>query len=146
MIAFRIRFNNRKLATAGLPGHHVVSAIATSAARRPEVVRNARPRKIKPRDLKFELGGLWHGARRGAGERVMDQHPDPRTWGQDFHRGCGHGQDRPAAVPIENGCSVAEVAEKTQLRQLTKKYSKKKASAATRHNKALQPDGASRRR
>jgi hypothetical protein len=36
MIAFRIRFNNRKLATAGLHGHHVVSAIATSVARRPE--------------------------------------------------------------------------------------------------------------
>jgi hypothetical protein len=39
-----------------------------------------------------------------------------------------------------------EAAERTQLRQLTKKYGKKKASAATRHNKALQTDGASRRR
>ena len=77
----------------------------------------------------------------------MDQHPDPLTRGQDFHRGCRHGQSRPAAVPAwRMDAPSLEAAEKTQLRQLTKKYGKPKASAATRHNKALQADGASRHR
>jgi hypothetical protein len=59
MIAFRIKLNRRKIATAGLPGHHVLSAIATSVVRAPDALRLARPRRPSRRELRFELGGLW---------------------------------------------------------------------------------------
>lgn len=141
MIAFRIRFNNRKLATAGLPGHHVVSAIATSVARRPEVVRNARPRQIKARDLKFELGGLWT-APDGAQESV--------SWTNILTLAPGDklsievvdtDEVDPPRYRSRMDAPSLETAEKTQLRQLTKKYGKNAAPSGTRHNKALQRTG-----
>ena len=64
MIAFRIKLNGRKLSTAGLPGYHVVSAIATSVLRRPDVPGKVRRRRAAEPELKFELGGLWTSTRR----------------------------------------------------------------------------------
>ncbi len=58
MIAFRIKLNGRKVTTAGLPGYHVVSAIATSVLRRPNVVGEVRSRRADRPQLRFELGGL----------------------------------------------------------------------------------------
>jgi hypothetical protein len=59
MLAFRIRLNRKKLATAGIRGAHVLSAIITS------VIRDAESRRLWPRDrdfrakdLTFSMGGM----------------------------------------------------------------------------------------
>jgi hypothetical protein len=147
MIGFRVRINGRKFATAALPGHHVVHAIATSVVRRPEVVRAARPRKVEPRDLKFELGGMWttpsgieeyvswtNNLALTPGDKISIEVVDTESVDRPRHRSI-------TAAP------TLEAAEKKQFRQLIKKYGKATATAAGgRHKKALQTDGGSRRR
>jgi hypothetical protein len=142
MIAFRIRLNGRKVSTAGLPGYHVVSAIATSVLRRPDVVGKARgQRSVKP-ELKFELGGLWtspDGAREHvswtnihklkAGDRLSLEIVDTESADEPLHR------SRTEAFTIET-------AERNQLRHLLKKYGRTSSTASgRRHNKALQRTG-----
>jgi hypothetical protein len=146
MIAFRIKLNGRKVATVGLPGYHVVSAIATSVLRRADVVGSSRPRPKRP-DLRFELGGLWtspEGAREHVswtrfrtlrpGDKISLEIVETTNADEPIHR------TRDEAISIET-------AERAQLRHLKKKYARAQPTASGgRHNKALQTDGASRRR
>jgi hypothetical protein len=59
MVAFRVRLNGKQLVTAGLPGHHVVSAIICSVVRHPEQ-RSSWPadRPFVQRELDLSVGGL----------------------------------------------------------------------------------------
>ena len=59
MIGFRIVVNGKQLVTAGLTGHHVVSAILSYVVRDP--ARKAEwpdPRSFVERELEFSVGGL----------------------------------------------------------------------------------------
>ena len=59
MIGFRIVVNGKRLVTAGLTGHHVVSAILSSVVRDP--ARKAEwpdPHSFVERELEFSVGGL----------------------------------------------------------------------------------------
>jgi hypothetical protein len=147
MIAFRIKLNGQKVATAGLPGYHVVSAIATSVLRRADVVGRSPSRRPKRPELRFELGGLWtspEGAREHVswtrfrtlrpGDKISLEIIETDSADEPIHR------TRDEAVSIET-------AERAQLRHLKKKYAGTRPTESNkRHNKALQPAGASRRR
>jgi len=54
MIAFKVHLNKRKVATVGVPGHGVISAILCSVRRFKETVPKGEPTK----ELTFSLGGL----------------------------------------------------------------------------------------
>jgi len=146
MIAFRIRLNGKKLATAGLPGRHVVSAITTSVVRAPEIVHLAKPRRLERQKLHFELGGLWtspDGAQEHvswtnrlvlkSGDKLLIEIVDTSRPDEPRHRA------RTDAMSIE-------ASEKKYLRHLLKKFGLPRGDRRTRHNKALHADGASRRR
>jgi hypothetical protein len=147
MIAFRIKLNGRRFATAGLPGHHVVSAIATSVVRKPEVVKLARPRRLEHQELRFELGGLWTSPD-GAQEHVSWTKIQALKPGDKLSIEVVK-TDRPDE-PIHRSRTEApslEDSERKYLRHLLKKYGRApKPRPGRRHNKALQTDGASRRR
>jgi len=141
MIAFRIKLNGRRVTTAGLPGYHVVSAIATSVLGRPDVVVKVRRQRAEP-ELKFELGGLWtspDGAREHvswtniralkAGDKLSLEIVDTKSADDPIHR------SRTEAFTIET-------AERNQLRRLLKKYGRPSPTeGGGRHNKALQRTG-----
>jgi hypothetical protein len=142
MIAFRIRLNGKKLTTAGLPGYHVVSAIATSVLRRPDVVGKVRGRRSERPELRFELGGLgaspdggrehvsWTNHRAlKAGDKLSLEIVDTESVDEPLHR------SRMDAHAIET-------AERNQLRHLLKKYGPASPTGGgRRHNKALQRAG-----
>ena len=142
MIAFRIKLNGRKISTAGLPGYHVVSAIATSVLRRTDVVGKVRRRRSAGPEIKFELGGLWtspDGAREHvswtnihalkAGDKLLLEIVDTDTADEPLHR------SRTEAFTIET-------AERNQLRHLLKKYGPASVTqGAGRHDKVLQRTG-----
>ena len=125
----------------------MLSAIATSVVRVPEVVKLARPRLLSARDLKFELGGLWT-APDGAQEHV--------SWTNILSLKPG---DRLSLEVVETEkvdepshrkrteAPTLEASEKRYLRHLKKKYARtSKARAGGRHNKPLQRPAQSRRR
>jgi len=60
MIAFQLRLNGKKLATAGLPGRHVLSAIMWSVVRTDRAIGRAARQggKLSRRELDLHLGGL----------------------------------------------------------------------------------------
>ena len=102
MIAFRIKLNGRKMSTAGLPGYHVVSAIATSVLRRPDTVGKVRRRRSAKPEVKFEIGGLStspDGAREHVswtsghalkpGDRLLLEIVDTDSADEPLHRGGG---------------------------------------------------------
>jgi hypothetical protein len=137
MIAFRIKLNGRKVSTAGLPGFHVVSAIATSVLRRPDIVGKVRRRRSQEPELKFELGGLRtsaDGAREHvswtnvhalkAGDKLLLEIVDTENADEPLHR------SRTEALTIE-------AAERNQLRHLLKKYGPAVTERGGRHNEAL---------
>ena len=141
MIAFRIKLNGRKVSTAGLPGYHVVSAIATSVLRRPDIVGKVRRRRSQEPELKFELGGLWtspDGAREHvswtnlhalkAGDKLLLEIVDTESADEPLLR------SRTEALTIET-------AERNQLRHLLKKYGPPVTERGGRHNKKLQRTG-----
>ena len=79
MIAFRIKVNGKRVATAGLPGHHVLSAILTSVHRDTSVEAGWRSEDFPERELRFDVGGLdvprrehldWFSRRLQAGDRI----------------------------------------------------------------------------
>lgn len=63
MLAFRITLNGQKIATAGLPGPHVVSASVVSVDRRERSQANGSP---APNELDLTLSGIEDG---GTGTR-----------------------------------------------------------------------------
>lgn len=142
MIAFRVKLNGRKVSTAGLSGYHVVSAIATSVLRGPDVVGKVRRRRSAEPELKFELGGLWtspDGAREHVswtnihalkvGDRLSLEIVDTESADEPLHR------SRTEAFTIET-------AERNQLRHLLEKYGPASSiEGGGRHNKALQRTG-----
>lgn len=71
MIAFRLSINGRHVATAGLPGSHVVSAILSSVVRTKRALRKIRSRGqvAKEREIDLALGGLI-SREDGSGEHV----------------------------------------------------------------------------
>jgi hypothetical protein len=59
VLAFRVQVNRKGLATAGLPGDHVLSAIHTSVVRWEATRRSwAGHRPFRRKDLTFSLGGM----------------------------------------------------------------------------------------
>jgi hypothetical protein len=56
MLGFRARLNRRQVATVGIPGPHVLTAIISSIIRE-KAVRRVRP-KGPADELTLELGGL----------------------------------------------------------------------------------------
>jgi hypothetical protein len=130
MIAFRIKLNGRRIATAGLPGHHVLSAIATSVVRDPEVVKLARPRRLSERDLKFEVGGLWT-APDGAREQVSWTRIHSLKPGDTLSLEIleTNRVDKPAHRQRSEPAALEklEKVEKQTLRHLKKKYARRKA-------------------
>jgi hypothetical protein len=142
MIAFRIKLNGRKVATAGLPGYHVVSAITHSVLRRPNVAGKARSRRSEAPELRFELGGLWtspegdmeHVSWTRAhilrpGDRLSLEIVETKSADEPIHRS-------------RSEASFIEAAERNQLRQLQKKYGRSSSNAGGgRHNKPLQRTG-----
>jgi hypothetical protein len=59
VLAFRVQVNRKSLATAGLPGDHVLSAIFTSVVRGEATRRSwAGHRPFRRKDLSFSLGGM----------------------------------------------------------------------------------------
>jgi hypothetical protein len=147
MIAFRIKLNGRKIVTAGLPGNHVLSAITSSVVRAPGAVKPSRRRRLSHRKVKFELGGLWttpDGAKEHVswtdilslkpGDRLSLEVLETVKVDQPSHR-------------TRMEADYQEKSEKQYLGYLKKKYARSSNSrAGGRHNKALQTDGASRRR
>jgi hypothetical protein len=130
MIAFRIKLNGRRIATAGLPGHHVLSAIATSVVRDPEVVKLARPRRLSERDLKFEVGGLWT-APDGAREQVSWTRIHSLKPGDTLSLEIleTNRVDKPAHRQRSEPAALEklEKVERQTLRHLKKKYARRKA-------------------
>jgi len=124
MIAFRIKLNGRRIATAGLPGHHVLSAIATSVVRRPEILKRARPGRLTARDLGFELGGLWI-APDGAQEHVSWMNTLSLKRGDKLSIEVLETErvDEPSRRSRSETPSL-EAAEKRQLRYLKRKYAR----------------------
>jgi hypothetical protein len=147
MIAFRITLNGRRIVTAGLPGQHVLSAIATSVVRAPEVAKLARPRRLGARELQFELGGLWT-APDGAKEHVSWTNVLPLKRGDKLSIEVLETErvDDPTRRERSEAPSI-EAAEKRHLRYLKKKYPESSKSGGERRQKRpSQKPGASRRR
>lgn len=142
MIAFRIKLNGRKLSTAGLPGYHVVSAIATSVLRRPDVVGKVRSPRAKNPELKFELGGLWTPPD-GAQEHVSWTAIRTLRPGDKLSLEIVETDkaDQPVHRSRMEGFSI-EAAERNQLRHLLKKYGRTSSTTgAGRHDKAAPRTG-----
>jgi hypothetical protein len=147
MIAFRIKLNGRKIATAGLPGHHVLSAIASSVVRSPEAVKLRMPRRLSARALKFELGGLWtapDGAREHVSwTNILSLKPGDRLSLEVVET---DRVDEPSHRQRTDPTTI-EAAEKLQLQYLKKKYARStRRRSGGRHNKPLQRTALTRRR
>ena len=149
MIAFRLKLNGRKIVTAGLPGDHVLSAVACRRVDSvgPDVVKRARPRRLTHRALKLELGGLWT-ALDGAQEHV--------SWTDILSLKPGDKlslevlETDKVDEPSHRKRMEADYQKKTEKRYLiylTKKYARPTNSRpGGRHNKPLQRTALTRRR
>ena len=75
MLAFKVSLNRKRVATTGIPGPHVLSAIITSVTRDREERRlwQWRPRDFRTKELDLDLGGLISHAD-GAKEHVKWAH------------------------------------------------------------------------
>ena len=70
MLAFRVRLNGKRIATAGINGPHVLTAMITSVARGQEARRRwPRDVRFRAKELTLELGGMI-SHRDGAREHV----------------------------------------------------------------------------
>ena len=122
MLAFRVRLNGKRIATAGLDGPHVLTAMVTSVARGQEARRLWPPDvRFRAKELTFQLGGMIsHG--NGANEHV--------DWA---HLGLKSGDtvsvtivdtarvDEPARRRTTERATI-ETAERRQLARLRRKY------------------------
>jgi hypothetical protein len=139
VLAFRVRLNRKNVATAGIPGAHVVTAIITS------VVRDRQAQRTWPSDIPFErkqltleIGGL-KSHRSGASEHV--------SWGTlDLKEGDtvtltvarAAEVDEPVRRDRTEGPTI-EDSERRELGRLRKKYGSDKRRSPS--NKALQRTG-----
>ncbi len=83
VLAFRVRVNGKLVATAGIPGPHVLSAIVSSVVRDDDAAATGAPkRRFRKRELGLHLGGLvtigrehvhWANVTLNVGDRVAIQ-------------------------------------------------------------------------
>jgi hypothetical protein len=143
VLAFRVRMNRKVLATAGLPGPHVLTAILTSVVRG-EATRRTWPSDIpfQRKQLDFSLGGMithrdgaqefvdWVRLNLKPGDTITVEIIKTKRVEQPTHR------NKTEAPTIEDS-------ERRELKRLRKKYS---ARGQKPSNKPLQRSAHSRRR
>jgi hypothetical protein len=143
VLAFRVRMNRRILATAGLPGAHVLTAIVTSVVRG-EATRRAWPADIpfQKKQLDFSLGGMithrdgahehvdWARLKLKPGDTITLEVIETERVDQPTHRNKSEGP-------------TIEDSERRELKRLRKKYS---ARGRQPSNKPLQRSARTRRR
>jgi hypothetical protein len=143
VVAFRVRVNRKKLATAGLPGSHVLTANFAS------VVRGAATRRawaadvpFRRKELTFSLGGMITH-RDGAHEHVdwayLNLKPGDKVELEVVET---DEVDPPPRRKRSEGPSIEE-RERRELKRLRKKYSSR---ARQPSNKPLQRTALARRR
>ena len=143
MLAFRVRVNRKNLATAGLPGAHVLSAIFTSVVRGEAARRSwAADVPFQRKELTFSLGGmLTH--RDGAHEHVdwayLNLKPGDTVTLKIIET---ERVDQPARRHKTEGPTIEE-SERRELKRLRKKSS---SSGRPPSNKPLQRTALARRR
>ena len=123
MLAFRVQLNGKKLATVGIPGPHVLTAMITSVTRGKEA-RRRWPRDVafQAKELTLQLGGMV-SHRGGANEHVQWANVDLKAGDTvnltivDTAR-----VDEPSQRTKTERATV-ETAERRQLAHLQRKYS-----------------------
>lgn len=123
MLAFRVRLNGTNLATAGLPGAHVLSAILTSVVRGEATRRSwAGDVPFQRKELTFSLGGMMTH-RNGAHEHVdwayLNLRPGDTVTLEVVQTGR---VDQPTHRRSTERSNIEE-SERRELKRLRKKYS-----------------------
>lgn len=122
MLAFRVQLNGKRIATAGIKGPHVVTAMITSVARGTEARRLwPRDADFQAKELTLQLGGMI-SHRGGANEHV--------EWANlDLKRGDTVTLTVVNTVRVDEPAhrhrterTTIEVAERRQLERLQQKY------------------------
>lgn len=143
MLAFRLRVNRKKVATVGLPGAHVLSAILTSVVRGEATRRSwAADVPFRRKELTFSLGGmLTH--RDGAHEHVDWAYLNLKA-GDTITLEIVETErvDEPPRRKKTEGPTIEE-SERRELKRLRKKYSSRGGEPS---NKPLQRTTLARRR
>ena len=143
MLAFRVRVNRKNLATAGLPGAHVLSAIFTSVVRGEATRRSwAAGIPFERKELTFSLGGMITH-RDGAHEHVdwayLNLKPGDTVLLKVIET---ERVDKPKRRRKTEGPTIEE-SERRELKRLRKKYP---SLARQPSNKRLQRTALARRR
>jgi hypothetical protein len=139
VVAFRVRVNRKKVATAGLSGAHVLSAVFTSVVRGEAARRSwAADVPFRRKQLTFSLGGmLTH--RDGAHEHVdwayMDLEPGDIVTLEVVET---ERVDQPGRRNKTEGPTIEE-SERRELKRLHKKYPSRAGAPSKR--KVLRRDG-----
>jgi hypothetical protein len=143
VLAFRVRVNQKKLATAGLAGAHVLSAIFTSVVRGEATRRSwAADRPFRRKELTFSLGGMITH-RDGAHEHVDWAHLNLKSGDTVTLKVIETKHvDPPTRWRKTEGPTIEE-SERRDLKRLRKKYSSRGRQPS---NKPLQPTALARRR
>jgi len=139
MIGFRVALNGNQLVTAGLAGHHVVSAILSYVVRDP--ARKAgwpNPRTFVERELEFSVGGLdsdleqhvnWLARELAVGDRIEIQIVDADAFDAPVSRR----PKRPSPKPPVRSKASSEPAKKNV--PATRNTPSKSLARADRHVK-----------
>jgi hypothetical protein len=143
VLAFRVRVNRKNLATAGLPGAHVLSAIFTSVVRGEATRRSwAADIPFEWKELTFSLGGMITH-RDGAHEHVdwayLNLKPGDTVLLKVIET---ERVDKPKRRRKTEGPTIEE-SERRELKRLRKKYP---SLARQPSNKPLQRTALARRR
>jgi hypothetical protein len=141
MIAFRVKVNGRKVATAGLSAYHLVSAHIRSFRRRTRATMKGRRKRGGKPDLSFSVTGLLSSP---------DGTHEHFSWASLRALKVGDALslkvvetdrvDEPTRRPSPNK-ALREAMERRQLRDLLKKYGGTPTGGDKRHNLALQRAG-----
>jgi hypothetical protein len=134
VLAFRVRVNRKKVATAGIPGAHVLSAIFTSVVRGEATRRSwAADVPFRRKDLKFSLGGMITH-RNGAHEHVdwayLNLKPGDTVTLEVIET---DRVDQPTHRRKTEGPTIEE-SERRELKRLRKKYSARGRQASKKHH------------
>ena len=122
MLAFRVRLNRKNLATAGLPGAHVLSAVFTSVVRGEATRRSwAADIPFRRNELTFSLGGMIthdDGAHEHVDWAYLNLKPGDTIMLEVVER---ERVDRPKHRRKTEGPTI-EGRERRELKRLRKKY------------------------
>jgi len=143
VLAFRVRVNRKKVATAGLPGAHVLSAILTSVVRGEATRRSwAADVPFRRKELTFSLGGMITH-RDGAHEHVdwayLNLEPGDTVTLEVVETDL---VDEPPRRNKTEGPTIDD-SERRELKRLRKKYPSRGGAPS---NKPLQRTALARRR